>query len=209
MHKDEIQEIGRRLREAREACGLGRLEVAESLGFVRSTLLRWERGDRLPKEKDLLTLLKVYQISSEWLFEKGKVEMPLRSQAKKEVARQVLDELGGPHATEETNSNQIINRDRFKSHSRHEAIRMAHSRISQGEPVTKLDQCLYLEEIAGRIKVVLADRPEIHSLTGVSSEVLVAMKNGLVIPTTVTLLLLADATGVKPEWYLTGQETKA
>jgi len=214
MNKDQLILVGKKLRLARESCRLGRDEVAGALGCVKSTILRWEHGDRLPKERDLWILSKIYQVSKEWiLYPEEKVkpelggEIPPPSKLRREVALSYIQKLnsglplGSPQVMASgTNAGESAN---FLDEVTH---RMMGQR-EHGPSIASLDRCLILEEIAGRIKVVLAARPELESLPGIEPSVYSAMQTGTVIPTTTALMLLAKHAGVKPEWFLTGQET--
>ena len=81
--------VAKRLKLARYACGLTQKEVAEALGFVPSTLLRWERGDRIPRQLDLEALAAIYMVSLPWL-ELGEGNPPTRTVHRKRAAMQRL-----------------------------------------------------------------------------------------------------------------------
>lgn len=54
------QELGRRLREAREACGLTQQQVAEKLGMARATIAQMELGNREVSSLELDRLAYLY-----------------------------------------------------------------------------------------------------------------------------------------------------
>jgi transcriptional regulator with XRE-family HTH domain len=54
--------LGERLRQAREARGLTRGEVAEQLDISERTLARWERGDFEPSLSTLSRLAELYDV---------------------------------------------------------------------------------------------------------------------------------------------------
>lgn len=81
--------VAKRLKLARYTCGLTQKEVAEALGFVPSTLLRWERGDRIPRQLDLEALAAIYMVSLAWM-ERGEGNPPTRTVHRKRAAMQRL-----------------------------------------------------------------------------------------------------------------------
>lgn len=54
--------LGERLRQAREARGLVRADVAGELDISERTLARWERGDFEPSLETLGTLAELYRV---------------------------------------------------------------------------------------------------------------------------------------------------
>lgn len=57
FNEDEIKKIfGQRLTEARKACGITQLSLAEKLNYSDKAVSKWERGESLP---DVLTIMKI------------------------------------------------------------------------------------------------------------------------------------------------------
>ena len=57
LNEDEIKKIfGQRLTEARKACGITQLSLAEKLNYSDKAVSKWERGESLP---DVLTIMKI------------------------------------------------------------------------------------------------------------------------------------------------------
>lgn len=59
--------IGERLREAREAMGLNRVEAAWRGGLSKESIARYERGERSPDAGSLVRMADVYGVSVGWL----------------------------------------------------------------------------------------------------------------------------------------------
>lgn len=197
--------VGQRLRDARQAAGLTQQEVTEALGLVRSTLVRWEAADRVPKESGLRTLADLYQVSEEWI-RTGDGEQPLCTVQRREAARHRLERLRQPgtpglpldHPGEwYSTSGVIYAKDIFDGSQQESGI--------DGEcpvPGYILRECL--ASISERTKRLLNSRPILPVLPGIHPEVLRAMQAGLVIPTPEQMLVLAEKTLVHPHWLLTG-----
>ena len=62
------QELGRRLREARRASGLGQEKVAESIGSHPVTISKYERGVQDPSTDLLKAMAMLYGVSVDWLL---------------------------------------------------------------------------------------------------------------------------------------------
>ena len=57
LNEDEIKKIlGQRLTEARMACGITQLSLAEKLNYSDKAVSKWERGESLP---DVLTIMQI------------------------------------------------------------------------------------------------------------------------------------------------------
>ena len=52
--------LGRRLQEARKARGLTQQEVADSLGFARTTVTALEKGERRTRPSELIQMARLY-----------------------------------------------------------------------------------------------------------------------------------------------------
>jgi transcriptional regulator with XRE-family HTH domain len=61
--------VGRRLKLLREAKGLSRRELAKELGVDASSLVNWETGSHLPRDKQRLKLARVLGCGLETLFD--------------------------------------------------------------------------------------------------------------------------------------------
>ena len=65
MHRHLIESIpppviGRRLQEARKARGLTQKEVADVLGFARTTVTALEKGERRTRPNELIQMARLY-----------------------------------------------------------------------------------------------------------------------------------------------------
>jgi transcriptional regulator with XRE-family HTH domain len=206
MRKQGSKEtVGQRLRDARQSSGLTQQEVTQALGLVRSTLVRWEAADRVPKESGLRTLADLYQVSEEWV-RTGKGEHPLCTVQRRESARHRLERLkqhGAPGLPLDrpgewyTTSGVIYAKEIFGGTPQESG--------GNGEcpvPGHLLRECL--ASISDRTKWLLNRRPILPVLPGIHPEVLRAMQSGLVIPSPEQMLILAEKTLVHPHWLLTG-----
>ena len=64
----ELQAIGKRLRESREASGFTQEEVSGALGIPRTSVLAIEAGKRNVTASELRRLARLYRRSAEWLL---------------------------------------------------------------------------------------------------------------------------------------------
>jgi len=71
-----LQEVGERLRKARNQLGISQSEMAGRVGIVQSALVNYEHGRRTPPLSVLLALEHTFHIDHRWILE-GKGE-PLR-----------------------------------------------------------------------------------------------------------------------------------
>lgn len=65
---NEANDIGARLRKARETLGLTQSDVAEHLGIPRTAIVAMEAGTRRVTAAELDRLASLYRRSSEWLL---------------------------------------------------------------------------------------------------------------------------------------------
>lgn len=64
-----LDELGERIREAREAVGLGvRAEFARQVSVDRGTVERWEGGKGAPDAVNLRAIVAVTNVSADWLL---------------------------------------------------------------------------------------------------------------------------------------------
>ena len=61
-------DIGKKLRDARNAAKLTQESAAESLGVSRQTVSKWENGSADPSTTNLLALAKLYGVTAEDLL---------------------------------------------------------------------------------------------------------------------------------------------
>jgi len=58
-----------RLRELREEKGISINKLAKEIGVDHSTIVRWEKGDRVPTIDNLYLVAKFFNVSSDYLIE--------------------------------------------------------------------------------------------------------------------------------------------
>ncbi len=87
------QLVGERLRQAREALGLGLSEMARAYGGSDKTKLsHWERGKHYPDPMYVNWLWRTYRVSADWIYSGEMSALPhglaesLRSAAKASAA---------------------------------------------------------------------------------------------------------------------------
>lgn len=66
QHKRDI--IGQKIKEARINAKLSRKEAVEAFGVSDDTILKWEKGHRLPNDHHKVLIAKLYKRSIEDLF---------------------------------------------------------------------------------------------------------------------------------------------
>lgn len=54
--------IGKRLRQARIDANLTAQQVADAIGRTKQSVYNWEQGRRTPKQEDIISLAKIYQV---------------------------------------------------------------------------------------------------------------------------------------------------
>ena len=198
-----------RLREAREACGLSQREVAEALGLVRFTLLRWEKGERDPKASDLKTLSDIYQVSVDWLLGSDDEPAPFRSQERKLKARRKLFRLKGMVSMGTAIGRELLLQDPQEWPETKPAAKLGKNQVQEdpGERPSGETLRIALESIAARTQTLLNSRPFLPTLPGIHPEVIRAMQEGTVIPSPALMVVLAEKTLVHPSWIMTGVDT--
>ena len=65
---DDALQIGVRLRDARDAAGLSRRELADHLGVKESTIGKWESGERSPRGQRVSKLAGILGVSLSWIL---------------------------------------------------------------------------------------------------------------------------------------------
>lgn len=197
--------IGARLRKAREACMLSQKKVADALGHVRFTLLRWEKGTRIPKDSDLRILAEVYQVPLEWIVCGDPVwEGPSRSQRRMEMAKMALlrFNVGDPRLIMEERKARALATGRPSVDPKLNRPIPEQSYPTCEVPVEGLRKGL--EAIADRTQKLLNSRPILPALPGIHPEVMRALQMGLVIPSPELMPTLEEKTLVPPDWFLSG-----
>lgn len=66
--------IGERIKQLRKALNLTQAEFGQRLGTVANMVSMWEKGMRIPNERQMILISSVYSIRREWL-ENGTGEM--------------------------------------------------------------------------------------------------------------------------------------
>jgi Zn-dependent peptidase ImmA (M78 family)/DNA-binding XRE family transcriptional regulator len=89
MHYDQLspQEIGERLRKAREAAKLKQAEVADKLGVARTTVVSIEKGERRARFDEVRRLALLYDTSINALLRTGAVVTDLAPQFRRQYDR--------------------------------------------------------------------------------------------------------------------------
>jgi transcriptional regulator with XRE-family HTH domain len=203
--------INKRLKEARCACGLSQQEVTDALGLVRSTLVRWETGDKPPKESDIRVLAEIYRTDIGWVLTgEPKEEQPLRSLKRKQESKQVLAnmvrtakfskpvQVGGSAPSSVTP----------KAISDFESQQKMGLREGSPGPSAK-DLADHLARISERIQWLLNSRPVLPVIPGIQPVLMEAMREGTVIPNPELILALAEKTLVHPSWIMKGDDSFA
>jgi len=196
---DTFLEVGRKLRLAREACTLSKLEVAKALGMHASTLMRWEDGDRLPKQADLSALASIYQVEADWLLEGSPDEAPERSLDRRDRAKAILHRLQETDPGAATLCGQNIHKIRARQLER---------RIDRRKSLAESEEAILLAEITSRIRPIMLAQHRLPIIQGVSKDVVLAIRDGAVIPSLELICELAMHLNVYSGWLLRGEESK-
>lgn len=198
--------VGNRLRLARKATKLSQREVGVGLGLVGFTILRWERGDRLPSTEALDRLCSIYQVSMDWLMSGLGVD-PQWDPRREATARALLSQFAGSLAK---------HRDRNSPDrplSLKEAIWEAADRIRvEGSSISSSGASIDFLEAYGqyseRVQFLLESRTDELHVPGIHPEVLLALKKGQVLPSPRMAVSLAEAASIDEHWLLTGNRRK-
>lgn len=65
---DDAVDIGARLREARDAAGVSRVQLADQLGVRESTITKWESGQTSPRGHRVSKLAGMLGVSISWVL---------------------------------------------------------------------------------------------------------------------------------------------
>lgn len=63
-----LNNLGKRIRSARESAGFTQEFLAESVGVSRTAVARWEKGDIEPKLQNLICIAEFLNVSTDWLL---------------------------------------------------------------------------------------------------------------------------------------------
>ncbi len=66
--KNEILQIGLRLRASRAALGMTSKDLCSILGVQQNTYSQWESGARTPAWYVMVKFSRIYQISMDWIY---------------------------------------------------------------------------------------------------------------------------------------------
>lgn len=86
------EEIGRRLRWAREQAGLSQGQIARMFGYHRPTISQIEGGQRNIRPDELARLAEIYEVKEEWII-KGDSVFDDNADPRIEVAARQLKKL--------------------------------------------------------------------------------------------------------------------
>ena len=78
--------IGERIKQLRKALNLTQAEFGQRLGTVANMVSMWEKGMRIPNERQMILISSVYNIRREWL-EDGTGEMQVHPAENDELAQ--------------------------------------------------------------------------------------------------------------------------
>lgn len=78
--------IGERIKQLRKALNLTQAEFGQRLGTVANMVSMWEKGMRIPNERQMILISSVYNIRREWL-ENGTGEMQEQPAENDELAQ--------------------------------------------------------------------------------------------------------------------------
>ena len=78
--------IGERIKQLRKALNLTQAEFGQLLGTVANMVSMWEKGMRIPNERQIILISSVYNIRREWL-EDGTGEMQEQPAENDELAQ--------------------------------------------------------------------------------------------------------------------------
>jgi SOS-response transcriptional repressor LexA len=71
------KDIGRRLTEAREECGMSQTDLAAALGVTRGAVGQWETGKSAPSTENLIAAAIELKVALEWLAtDRGEKSLP-------------------------------------------------------------------------------------------------------------------------------------
>ncbi len=90
---DDPKKLGKRIREAREACGYSQEDVGDALQLTRSAVSLWEKGRSVPEDGNLVSLASVLKVEMDYL-KHGKGSKPFIN---KGVGRGKSDEAASPY----------------------------------------------------------------------------------------------------------------
>lgn len=68
MAKAQATNVGRRIREARDALGLSQVDFAEWLGYSERAIQSWERNERTPRPRQLESIAARTNRSVAWFW---------------------------------------------------------------------------------------------------------------------------------------------
>lgn len=90
--------IGERIKDLRKSLNLTQTEFGEKLGTVANMVSMWEKGMRIPNERQLILISSVYSIRREWL-ESGDGEMFNELSRDEQIAQFIGETLGAEDDT--------------------------------------------------------------------------------------------------------------
>lgn len=185
--------------QMREICSLSKLEVAKALGMHASTLLRWENGERLPKPADLAALAAIYQVEVDWLQGRVEGDLPQPSLDRRDRAKAIMYRMRAlePDAPTLGKSNENWYLLRAKRFDRD---------IKRRRALSETPEAMVLHDFMARLRPVMLAQHYLPTIPGISKEVILAIRCGLVVPSTDLLAELAKGMGVNARWLLCGEE---
>ena len=83
--QDQVETLGGRIMDAREAAGLSSAQLARRIGVGTPTLASWEQGRSEPRANKLVTLAGMLNVSFSWLLT-GDGQAPIGSDRDAELA---------------------------------------------------------------------------------------------------------------------------
>jgi len=93
MNKKKQGHIGKRIKTLRIEKGLTQEELGVMLGFDKGTVSKMERGENAPTAKTLLSLKKLFGVSTDWILTGEGFKHPLEIDTADEYGQGLLEML--------------------------------------------------------------------------------------------------------------------
>ena len=91
----EKVEVGRRIRQAREAKDLSQNDLARHLNLTGGAIGQWELGITIPRAQTIIRLTRLLGVSYEWLMAKGSSKTEIGQDGSEKKVLQLFRKLSG------------------------------------------------------------------------------------------------------------------